>query len=469
MQHSFDLTDQINVLVAERLGLSTHLQTRAMLEDILINLMKDQASPTAYLEHLKASPETDASWQSLINALTIGETYFLRDRAHFHLLREHILPDLIQKRADTRTLNIWSVGCATGEEPYSLAITLTEILPDYQAWTINLIGTDINERALRVARQGVYRKWAFRHTEHDFQGGYFDPTPDGLMIHPKIKQMVHFRQANLFGNVPPYTFDLILCRNVLLYFGQDAARRAETVLYDALAPEGWLLLGHAEAIRHNKTTWMTHLFPGSPIYQKPAKIPYDDQQFGQKSYKRKTLTMEMVAVDPTHSTNTDRTQQQYEDAVGALQVEDYDKAETLVKALLESASEHASARIMLACILANRHEHQAAHEQLDAALYVNPLLADAHYLRAMLFLEQDKAAEARSALIAALYCQRNHPLASYMLGNLHVQMGDRVRANRYWENTRQAVHSLAADSPVSDISPLTAGQLTRLVDDQLSS
>lgn len=467
MQRPFDIANQINALVTERLGLDMHRQTQDMLDDLLNTLIKE--SPLVYINQLRANRETDPIWQDLINALTIGETYFLRDRAHFHLLREHILPDLIARRADTQTLNIWSVGCATGEEPYSLAITLMEILPDYKSWTINLIGTDINERALRIARHGIYRKWAFRHTELDFQGRYFDPTADGLMIRPEIQHMVRFRQANLFGDAPPYTFDLILCRNVLLYFSQRAAHRAERVLYGALIEEGWLMLGHAESIRHSNADWMNHMFPGSPIYQKPSQRNDAGQQSGPGTYKRKTLTMEMVAVDPKQPiTDVDEVQHLYDATVTALQAEDYDTAEMQVKDLLSRATEHGPGRVLWACILANRNEMDEAHDQLDAALYVDPLLADAHYLRAVLFIEQDDVERAKHALIASLYCQRNHPLASYVLGNLHLQADDTARAIRNWENTKRSIQTLTADSPVADISPLTAGQLIRLVDDQLS-
>lgn len=468
MHLSSNITDQISALVAERLGLSMHIQTRDALDDMFNTLVTGSISD--YLEALRKSSVTDPIWQALIDALTIGETYFLRDRAHFHMLREHILPDLLKKRAGTRTLSIWSVGCATGEEPYSLAITLAEILPEYRDWTLNIVGTDINERALRVARHGIYRKWAFRHTDHDFQARYFDATADGLMIQPEIQQIVRFQQANIFTESMPSTYDLILCRNVLLYFGSEAAGRAEHILHAALAEGGWLMLGHAEAIRHTRERWVTNLFPGAPIYHKSSAYADTTRKtLAQQTYQRKTLTQEVVAIDPEKPLYAAAIQALYAKAVKALHAEDYDAAEQHVRELVAAASEHAPGRVLLACILANRHEMTDAHAQLDAALYINPLLADAHYLRAVLLTEEGKPDDSYSALIAALYAQRNHPLASFMLGNLHAQRGELIRASRYWENTRVAIKSLLPDSPVADISPLTAGQLTRLVDAQLGA
>ena len=121
---------------------------------------------------------------------------------------------------------------------------------------------------MNAAQRGVYRKWAFRHTSDDFQNRYFVPTPDGLLLKPDIRSLVTFRTANLLNGPPLPQMDIILCRNVLLYFAQASARRAEVIFHDTLIPGGWLLLGQAETLRYERGKWVTHLFPGTPIYQK---------------------------------------------------------------------------------------------------------------------------------------------------------------------------------------------------------
>lgn len=446
---------QLSALIEDRIGIAVHAQFRETLYELLMLLEKDNVQ--GYINQLAASRETDPVWQTLVNALTIGETYFLRDRAHFHALKAHILPELIQKRRDEGLLylNIWSVGCATGEEPYSVAITLRELLSDIHRWAIELIGTDLNAQALRIARRGVYRKWAFRHTDLDFQGRYFDPAPDGLMIKPDIQQMVTFRHANLFAGPPLPKFDLILCRNMLIYFSSQHARQAEQLLHHALVPGGWLLLGHAETIRHEREKWITHMFPGMPAYQRPINTATGEFR----------LHVPLVNRQPNKLNGNAALM--YDAAITALQQESYSKAEAIITDLLDAQPDHAAAHTVLAYVLANRNHQKEAHEHIDLALKLDPLLANAHYLRAMLFMEDGKTSESAESLRSALYCQRNHPLASFVLGNIHARAGEFSKANRYWENARRAVASLKPDSPVSDISSITAGQLDGLVKEQI--
>ena len=458
------LTMRANKLIEERTGIATYTQLQGSLDDLLATLAP-QGNILAYLDQLKDAPESAPIWQPLINELTVGETYFFRDRSHFHILRSYILPELIKKRRaeDMLHLSIWSVGCATGEEPYSLAITLHQLLPDIAKWSIRLIGTDINADALHTARRGVYRKWAFRHTDPEFQDNYFDQDPGGLQIKPHIRRIVSFRHDNLFNKITQPQYDLILCRNVLLYFSNARKFQAESLFFDALTSGGWLLLGHAETLRYQPEQWVTHLFPGTPAYQKPGQAHKVEP--GKPVVKKHTRTFPKVrdedAKNGAHRRIT------YEDAVSAIQQEAYEKAEELLSDLLAAQPDHASAHTLLAHIYANRNHITRAHSQIETALEIDPLLANAHYLQGLLFLEEDRTQDAFQALNAALYCQRNHPLASFMLGNLYAQAGELVKANRYWENTHAAIDSLTPDSPVCDISHITAGQLEALVSEQL--
>lgn len=452
------LTMQASAMIESRIGIAVHSQFRGVLDEVLLSLSGGDV--VAYIEELDQSRETSAKWQVLVDALTIGETYFLRDESHFHLLRNHIFPGIIARHREDKDycINVWSVGCASGEEPYSLAITLHELLTDIQNWTVRLVGTDINSKALHTARRGVYRKWAFRHTDLDFQGRYFDPTPAGLQIKPIIRQMVTFQHANLFTPTARPSFDLILCRNVLLYFSEEHTRRAETLFHNALTPGGWLLLGHAETIRGNPDPWVANKHSGTPIYQK-AKTSLNSvfhvQQSRASTLKRTTAELQALIFTT------------YQEAAKALQDEEYDAAESLIHELLSVDKEHAPGHVLMASIEANRGRMMEAHQRLDVALEVNPLLADGYYLRALLYMEEDEIADASKALHAALYCHRYHPLALFMLGNILGQNGQIARATRYWETARQAISHVPSDDPVSDISNTTAGQLDAMARQQL--
>lgn len=448
-QNAISSIQEVSDLIEKRTGIVIHAAMQDTLSDLLL-----QTNNPDYVETLIRSRETDAVWQSLLSALTIGETYFLRDHAHFELLRDDILPSLIQQRQHSgqKQLNIWSVGCASGEEPYSLAIILSELIPDLQDWDITIMGSDINNEALRSARRGIYRKWAFRHTDGDFQQKYFDQTDTGLSIKPAIRDMVTFRNANLFNDLLLTKFDLILCRNTLIYFSTGHTRRAEQLLFEALNPGGWLLLGHSEVVHHNCNRWITHQFPGRPIYQRPLPKA-DSQRVLRETQQFKKLPRPVA----------------YHDIVLVLQQEDYTRAEALTHEFLKMEPDYAPAHLLLAYTQANHANQEEAHHQIATALRLDPLLADAHYLKAALLFEEDdtQVEKCRRALEAALYCQRNHPLASFMLGSLHAKEGNLPRAISHWRNALKATASLMPDSPVSDISQTTAGQLQALIQEQI--
>jgi chemotaxis protein methyltransferase CheR len=450
---------QASALIEQRFGLAATTQFRTDLDAILSFLADGELEQ--YVRVLQRSPETDPSWQKLVHTLTIGETYFLRDRGHFHVLKSHVLPEIIRQRraqSDLR-LTIWSAGCATGEEAYSIAFVLHELLPDLPRWTITLIGTDINDYALRMAQSGVYRDWSFRHTDDTLQRRYFDAHSDGWKIKRDIQQMVRFQHTNLLTGAPLNEADVIFCRNVLIYFENSHIAPTENLLFKTLNHAGWLFLGQAEAVRSQRERWMTHIFSGAVVYQKP-----DEKMMPSVSYQLHKQAIPHTAPIPDASEDA---LTNYADAVQAVQSERYDDAERDLAEVLAQHPNHAQAHALLANIFANRRALPEAQAHIETALHLDPLLADAHYLRAMLMLEEGKRAEAQEALKAALYCRRDHPLAAFMLGSIYAQAGDKERASRVWEEARRAITPLRPESHVSDLSDLTAAGLRALISKQL--
>ena len=158
-----------------------------------------------------------------IALLTNGETYFFRDHGQFDLLRLRLLPELIERRRDAKTLRLWSAGCSSGEEAYSLAMLLDMLLPKRDGWNILILGSDIDEAALAKARRGHYGQWSFRMAPPALKQRYFQRKGDEWMLDERIRSMVTFRTSNLIGETFPSAelrdMDLILCRNVFIYFG----------------------------------------------------------------------------------------------------------------------------------------------------------------------------------------------------------------------------------------------------------
>ncbi|PLK23583.1 protein-glutamate O-methyltransferase [Porphyrobacter sp. TH134] len=232
-------------------------------------------------------PESPDLSQEVVEALLNNETYFFRDKPTFDQLPGEILPELAQRRQSTRRLSIWSAGCSTGQEVYSIAMLFAEQAERWQGWTIDILGTDISNRAINAARSGLYSQFEVQRGLGVTQMlRHFDETPNGWQVRENVRQMVRFSQHNLLsqhypGRIP---FDLVLCRNVLLYFDRSTRADAFARLAGAVMPDGFLMLGAGETAvgqtdRFVPTSRRASFFepapqpalqPGSPLLQKSA-------------------------------------------------------------------------------------------------------------------------------------------------------------------------------------------------------
>lgn len=200
---------------------------------------------------LLADPGSDALAQDVVEALLNNETYFFRDKPTFDQLPGEVLPELAHRRRDSRRLSIWSAGCSTGQEVYSLAMLFAEQAERWQDWTIDIIGTDVSHRAISIARGGIYSQFEVQRGLGVAQMlRHFDETPGGWRLRDEVRQMVRFAQGNLLTAAHPgrLPFDLVLCRNVLLYFDRQVRHEAFDRLARAVMPDGFLMLGAGETV-----------------------------------------------------------------------------------------------------------------------------------------------------------------------------------------------------------------------------
>lgn len=449
-----DVIVQAIDLIENRIGVAVGKQFQHEFLDLFNRLSQNQ--PQSYLNQLRDQPESSPEWQRLINTLTIGETYFLREENHFDVLKKHILPKLILRRRQMgqHRLRMWSAGCASGEEPYSLAIILHQFLPDIDTWDIDIHGTDINNYALQTARHGVYRDWAFRHTDTLFQQNYFDKVEGGYQLKPFIKDRVTFRQHNLLNGYHAGYFDLIFCKNVLLYFDEPHIKQVEDHLYHALAPEGWLFMGQAEALRTRRNRWQTHIFPGSPIYQRPNNGSRTDIEY-------REIFPDEEATQPVEPIQTDL--DFYTQAVDAIHADDHTAAEQYLSLALENNHQKTQSHTLLAWIFANRKAFPEAEAHIKAALALDPLNADTHYVNALIALEKNHLQETYRCLQMTLYCDKYHAMGAFLLGNLYAKSGQLPKAFSQWTKVQRAIEILNPSDYVSDLSDLKAGQLDALI------
>lgn len=201
-----------------------------------------------YLATLRSDP---AEFDALLVALTINLSYFFRNRAAFDALRYAVLTTLVARRsqAGRRRLAVWSAGCASGEEPYSVAMILADLLePTLSRWDVQIHATDVDADVLARARRGVYRAASFEDLQAGFVERYFAHNGDTYTLQPAIRRMVTFRQHDLTTPPPLPRYDLILCRNVLIYFAREHQEGIVRHLLDHLKPGGYLMLGMAEML-----------------------------------------------------------------------------------------------------------------------------------------------------------------------------------------------------------------------------
>ncbi|TAD73683.1 MAG: protein-glutamate O-methyltransferase CheR [Sphingomonadales bacterium] len=189
--------------------------------------------------------------QDVVEALLNNETYFFRDKPTFDQLPGEILPELAHRRRDVRRLSIWSAGCSTGQEVYSLAMLFAEQAERWQGWTIDILGTDVSHRAVSAARSGLYSQFEVQRGLGVTQMlRHFEETPRGWQVRDDVRQMVRFGHHNLLASPHPgrNPFDLVLCRNVLLYFERATRNIAFARLSGAVMPDGYLMLGAGETV-----------------------------------------------------------------------------------------------------------------------------------------------------------------------------------------------------------------------------
>jgi chemotaxis protein methyltransferase CheR len=210
------------------------------------------ADPQALMTDWLRAPLKRAQLEALARHLAVGESYFFREPAALALLQEEVMRPLIaQRRAQGRLwLRLWCAGCSTGEEVYTVAMLLEGLLPDVERWDLALVGTDIHPDFLARAAHGVYREWSFRNAPPGLRARHFERRADGAhVVRPALRRGVRFAWANLAGELPPELagMDLVLCRNVLMYFTPQQAAAALGRMREAMADDGWLLLGASEA------------------------------------------------------------------------------------------------------------------------------------------------------------------------------------------------------------------------------
>lgn len=391
----------------------------------------------------------------------IGETYFFRDKGQFALLRNWILPELIEKRGGERTLRIWSAGCSSGEEPYSIATLVYELIPDRSGWDICIVGTDINDQALIKAGMGAYGEWSFRDLKLDERNRYFKKAKNGWMIDERIKEMVIFRPGNLITDLYPdqdlHDMDLILCRNVFIYFDHDDVRGVVKKLADTLREDGYLMTGHAEIGIYKDNLMTPRIFPESLVYQKISHHAASMSQpactvipAGFRVREKKALTPGLFLARPPSPKGERYKTTPFPTtglAPGAAEGGEKGSIEETLDSWLKAAR-----------AMADRGRYEESIMYCEKAIKAAPFDAGPCHLLAQIARETGDIEQEKALLKKVLYLSPSNPAAYLELGIIYEDEGDPATARRMRKTALSLLETMPEDSGIAPYE-LTAGEL----------
>jgi chemotaxis protein methyltransferase CheR len=463
------LLQRFTQLIASHVGLQIRREETDRLCQSLRSRMAHQQllNPEEYYRLLATGTASSRhEWEELILLLTIGETYFFRDSGQFSLLRHQVLPELIDRNKRTRSLRIWSAGCSTGEEPYSLAILVHELLPAASDWTLLIIGTDVNKHAITAARRGVYQQHALRALDQGRRGRYFRQHRGEWELDGRFREMVSFRQLNLLKDpFPDVTanlseVDLILCRNVFIYFDRAAVTQVVSKFAQTLRVGGYLITGHAELHDQKSNELSVKAFPESIVYQRENTCggvspisPLEGHAAAPPSLApapilRPEALMREPAVRPLPRTSVQPPAQVSDTATPRTKHDSSKAEETSAEALYGQA-----------CGYADVGHYEAAIRACQQALAKDALAEKPYYLLAQIAEVQGDIAAAKNFLKRILYLAPASVTAHLELGALYTRERDLSRARKMLHLALELLKALPPDAAIEPFADVPAAQV----------
>jgi chemotaxis protein methyltransferase CheR len=500
---SFNDFQRFSQLMQDRFGLAFSEKRRTELE---IGVRRAFAASTcqdleSYYRMLLNSTHGEMELERLVNYLTIGETHFFRDAGQFNALVNTVLPELIERRRASRTLRIWSAGCASGEEPFSIAMLLRNMLPDIEDWNILILGTDVNTQHLERARRAVYSDWAFREARSKMlRPQFFTQHGNQYQLNSVIQRMVQFEHLNLSDNhYPSYEtntmlMDLILCRNVTIYFPEKVTHQVVNKFYNALTEGGWLVIGHSEHSLDTYRKFRLHNFQDAILYQRTADTEASTPAAPQRSTfqpspsilfqytKPESEANRVDSIPPAVAVSTQiktdsagiKEHQKpsdpppvvadtFEQAQSLMSFGHVDQARDILLRWLAKHPTHAAGCALLGTAYANLGNGPEAERWCKLAIAHDRLCLDAYYTLALVFQHQGKPEPAIEMMKKVVYIDRNDILGHFNLAELFHSSGQHGLALKFLENTRRLLEGRPIDALVPRSGDITVGRLAQTI------
>jgi len=429
------------------------------------------AEAEGYIHWLLSAPLSRTQIEGLASHLTVGETYFFREKQSLDILEQKILPELLRERAQSeKYLRIWSAGCCSGEEPYSIAMLLHRLIPDLENWNLTILATDINPQFLRKAALGVYGAWSFRDTPGWLKERYFKRRHDGRFeIQPGIRRMVTFSYLNLAEDAYPSlvnstnAMDVIFCRNVLMYFAQERGRKVVDKLHRSLVEGGWLITSPTETSNVQFSAFTAVQFPGAFLYRRIAAggAPTVVAGHSDPCYDGKAAAAQApmpVATSESGALSVDLSAFAPEilRETGGEQAKEAEDADSLKHDERETPWRKARA-------CADEGRLVEATEWCEKAIAADKLNPAHYYLLATIEQERGQSEAAERSLSRALYLEPDFALAHFALGNLCLSGGRQREARRHFGNALTLLRACPADALLPEADGLSAGRLAEII------
>ncbi|MDE1146520.1 MAG: tetratricopeptide repeat protein [Azospirillaceae bacterium] len=436
------------------------------------------SSTRAAVQHWLTTGPDRLQLEALAGHLTVGETYFFREPKSFEALGQRILPDLINaRRNEVKSLRLWSAACCTGEEAYSLAMLLDSLLPDRADWTITVLATDVNPRFLRRAAEGVYGEWSFRGVDPAMRARYFTALPGGrFRISPHIARMVTFAYHNLVDDPYPAlesntnAMDIILCRNVLMYFNAEQANKVVRRLARSLIDGGWLLPSSVDGAPPMFAPLTFVPFEGATVYRKlapqpppfPLTLPASPAFVPPTTIEPRPVLHPLAPmpsapqppaqVKPRETPALERCRALYDQGR-------YAEAVEALEARLAGAPGDEPAMLLLARSYANQGYLAEAAHWCQGSLDHNRLSAEAHHLLAMIQQERGNNAAAAASLQRALFLAPQSIATHLAMANLAHSEGRDRDARKHYRNVMGLLQGRPPEEILPDVEGMTVGRL----------
>lgn len=460
---STDEVARFRALILDRFG----LEYAANRFDFLADLLEQRWSVSGldgeiYLQQL--SRQGAAELGELARRLTVNETFFFRNQSHFAALTERVMPALVARCEAARELNIFSAGCASGEEPYSLAVAAREAIPNIDAWRVEIVGADLSPEMITRAKRGLYSQWSLRATPEALKSRYFTPEDKAFVLSPAVVNMVRFYEHNLLTADPriwrPATYHLVLCRNVLMYLAPNRAREIVDRIAECLVPGGYLFLGHAETLRGVTQAFQLCQSHETFYYQKRGDAPHASSTTRSKqpyfsaesttiavegatswidAIRRSSLRIEQLGEPSGGASSAQGPKGSTSSAwdlnlvLQAMRHERYSDAQALLAALPEEAHDDPDALLLRAVLLINSGSVGEANATCSQLLARDALNAGAHYVLALCCEHAGDQPGAIKHDQAAIYLDPNFAMPHLHLGLMSRRAGDLQSARRALE------------------------------------